>query len=1306
MNYMEGIIMDEHIKKQFKLLGWLLLFGVLMLSAISLLNNDEQKTVYIDTSTDATNNFLPRVNAKQLEWNNVQLTDHTMINVTENLCYGSNLGMKIKIYPCVAQDVDGKDIEQEVTFNWTGNSQRNITWIFVYEGELKSGKVFLERNESYIWVNNTIENRWISNYLVSAVSNYVDLGSPNSLCQVGNSNNTRMYNVTRNNGTAIVNEIYCFTDLTTINATAFRISGNYDAIFPKGVVAYRIIWDDITEMFEYVGKGLLQDNRSYYKVSSSTFNPNQAYKTKWIYTPKDNSKYGKWHILGFEKEKGLIDAISDEQYIYIDPWWSASWSYKKGINITSVSSANTVNYTVKLYINASLFTGINGTFKDIRFTDSSETVELPYWIENYTLGSFANVWVKTNLSSTGNTTIYIYYGNNGASTTSNIKTAFLVGDDFADGVVDTNIWQYSGNFTEQNNMLIANGGASPPYIEGNASSSATGGLWMEFLFAETGTPDTTQTGFAVAGDRGATQTSGKNGIRTYSSGQFYGVDQLGAGNIGADTGSRDAFNKIRLVINSTTIVQDRVGVGTRTTNGGIANVNVTFSIVGSAVTGRTISIKNITLRKYNNPEPQAYFSTAETPASSVITIDLNSPANAFRTNNSNVALNWTIAPTDANITNWTLSVWYSNSSIAYTHSNLSINSNISITQVHDVSLLENSYIWNVYSCGLGTTGVLCAWDTANRTFIIHTGVPQFVLNNLTNLTTISLPINQTLNVTTSDPELNVCRYKTSENSAYLVYTCNTTQTISFASGGIKNITVYANDTYGNSNETTYYFNIYDFNVTQYENADPIAEGSSSTVYLNINSTSFAIGDADAIITYNNSEYSPTSKTVVNTNTILFSYTFPITSGWGNSTGKTYSYNWTYNTTQLSTRNTSTQTQTIISFGIDDCSVYSVRIANFSLKDEQSNAYLSNATSKKIEIETLTTSLSNPNITWSYSNSWTNRSSVVLCVPSGILNNTNLTIDITAGFEMDGYVREFWYLDNGTLSKNQYPFNSYTAVNVSLMDLLTTDSTTFLFEFTDEDGLQVEDAIVHVYRKYIGGGLFREVERSRQDNNGQTHVHLVEEDVIYYFVVTQNGQIIYTSDTYNAKCLTTPCEITLSASPDTIDWNVIDNEGGKYAVTTDRDARTVTTTFSIDSIETVNMSLYIFNGANATLVNSTSLSATAGTLSMTVPIVYGNQTFFVAIYRSGEFIKSAWIDMTTTGKDYFGTTGAILGGLVILAMMLMAITEGAGFIVVTVLALIVVSVMKLVDLNWMALISIVCAGGIILWKLVNRRNKSN
>jgi hypothetical protein len=283
-------------------------------------------------------------------------------------------------------------------------------------------------------------------------------------------------------------------------------------------------------------------------------------------------------------------------------------------------------------------------------------------------------------------------------------------------------------------------------------------------------------------------------------------------------------------------------------------------------------------------------------------------------------------------------------------------------------------------------------------------------------------------------------------------------------------------------------------------------------------------------------------------------------------------------------------------------------------------------------------------------------------------------------------------------------NSSTPYNIDLHDLLLADSTTFLFHFTDSNGQIVQNAVVLVYRDYIGEGIFREVERAKTDNNGETHVHLVEEDVIYYFVITKDSKVLFTSATYNAKCLSTPCELSLTASPTDINWSIIDNEGGKYSVTTNKATRVATLTFYLEKVDLVNFTIRRFyNGAYDT-VNQSSLTAQVGSISLHVPITYGNVTFYGLIYRNNTFVKWEFIDLTESGINYFGTFGAILGALVLITIMLMAVSEGAGFIIFTSLALALMMFMQIVDLGWLAVISLICAGGVILYKLISRRGR--
>jgi hypothetical protein len=108
------------------------------------------------------------------------------------------------------------------------------------------------------------------------------------------------------------------------------------------------------------------------------------------------------------------------------------WVYRMPITIGNASSAQT-DYQIGLYLNLSAQVSagkIKIDLGDLRFTDSSGNA-LSYWIENAT-ASAARIWVKMPSipASPSTTTIYMYYGNPSATTTSNGTATFVFFDDF------------------------------------------------------------------------------------------------------------------------------------------------------------------------------------------------------------------------------------------------------------------------------------------------------------------------------------------------------------------------------------------------------------------------------------------------------------------------------------------------------------------------------------------------------------------------------------------------------------------------------------------------------------------------------------------------------------------------------------------------------------------------------------------------------------------------------------------------------------------------------------------------------------
>ena len=84
-------------------------------------------------------------------------------------------------------------------------------------------------------------------------------------------------------------------------------------------------------------------------------------------------------------------------------------------------------------------------FGDIRFTRSDGVSLLNYWMEEKVDDRYAIFWVKiADDLSTSPATIYIYYGNPTATTTSNGDNTFLFFDDFYGSTYDSNKWQVVG----------------------------------------------------------------------------------------------------------------------------------------------------------------------------------------------------------------------------------------------------------------------------------------------------------------------------------------------------------------------------------------------------------------------------------------------------------------------------------------------------------------------------------------------------------------------------------------------------------------------------------------------------------------------------------------------------------------------------------------------------------------------------------------------------------------------------------------------------------------------------------------------
>lgn len=147
----------------------------------------------------------------------------------------------------------------------------------------------------------------------------------------------------------------------------------------------------------------------------------------------------------------------------------SGWDYRKQKTINGTTAGAQTNYQMKLTLYNSTGTDTPGNvylggnamsdFGDIRFTKSDGVTLLDYWIESYTPGVSAVVWVKIDSipASPSTANIYLYYGNPSATSVSNGDATFLLFDDFLGTSLDTTKWNKVTRFGYSGNSISVSG---------------------------------------------------------------------------------------------------------------------------------------------------------------------------------------------------------------------------------------------------------------------------------------------------------------------------------------------------------------------------------------------------------------------------------------------------------------------------------------------------------------------------------------------------------------------------------------------------------------------------------------------------------------------------------------------------------------------------------------------------------------------------------------------------------------------------------------------------------------------------------
>jgi len=351
-----------------------------------------------------------------------------------------------------------------------------------------------------------------------------------------------------------------------------------------------------------------------------------------------------------------------------------------------------------------------------------------------------------------------------------------------------------------------------------------------------------------------------------------------------------------------------------------------------------------------------------------------------------------------------------------------------------------------------------------------------------------------------------------------------------------------------------------------------------------------------------------------------------------------SFLWSLTTSDSFNSNSTSNNQTVQILTADDCSANTVVILNYTLRDEEDQTFLiGNATNTTIDIDLDIFPTGSSTTILNFSQNFSEINPAQVCLN---INLTTITydMDVISRYVSDDRAIEYHNIQNFNLSNSSIP------QNINLFDLLTADSTEFQITFTDENFLQVENALIFINRQYIPEGVFKTVELPKTDSNGQTVGHFVRNDVVYNILVTKQGELLGSFLNIIAFCddfTIGDCKMSLDATGDSNLVYTYDEAVGliySSQPTFDNATSTISFTFATvgGSVETVTMNVTrndVFG--NRTICDDT-LTSSSGTLTCSVNPGIDETLLIATVTINGipSIISNVNIDTTDLGSVGF------------------------------------------------------------------------
>lgn len=498
---------------------------------------------------------------------------------------------------------------------------------------------------------------------------------------------------------------------------------------------------------------------------------------------------------------------------------------------------------------------------------------------------------------------------------------------------------------------------------------------------------------------------------------------------------------------------------------------------------------------------------------------------------------------------------------------------------------------------------------------------------------------------------------------------NNTNQIIFNSIGDLNV-ITQNFTFATTNMTTTYSAV----VNELE-----IQTSTLTIYKNA-----AIINTSAGFTWNGTVYN-ISADKSNASYDYYNITFltPAISASALNTQIVWFYNVTGTVNNLT--GNITLNQTVIQIGIDNCSVYTVRAINISLLDESNDSLVTGYINGYFEV--WVTAI---NQYRAFNLTWAGNSTYGLCI-----NNASATYFTNGQLEYGApsYAEKNYFLNNITLNNVTDILNLY----------LTKNTTLVILTVTDQNGDPVQDVYIHIQTYDLGTDSFKTTEIVKTDFQGRAFAQMILNTQWYQFMLVYDNVVRLQTDATRQTSATRNFQINLGqnimAEYDIVQQAVCD-------ITFNNATNRFRLNFLFPSSNTLTATLSVYNQSiySKTLINSSSLTASSGTIFINIGTP-NNITYLAQGYITidGEQYSCGILSRTFGhAKDVWGLDGLFMAVLLIIFVIMATIWAPSIAVLATLIVVIMSTVLGIFYLSWPYLITLIIIGGIAIYRLAKNR----